>query len=171
MGWRMVAATVLCAAGGLSGCGQETAPVQQQAADAIAVTDGRMVLNAVSGRPAAIYFNLANNSDKPITLRGVEVAGAGSAMMHSYQEWDGQMVMGEMAPLVVQPGGATRFEPGGQHVMAMDVASNVQAGGSTDVTLKLLGGGRRTFSISILAPGSVDETAPPLPARTPAPAS
>lgn len=151
-------------------CQQESAPVTQPASDGIEVTDARMVLNAVSGNPAAIYFTLVNNTERAITLRGASVANAESAMLHSYQEWDGQMVMGEMGPLAVEPGASTTFEPGAQHVMVMGVSPQLQAGGTTEVTLNLLGGGKHSFPVSILPAGSIDEKAPPLPARAAAPA-
>lgn len=154
---------------GLAACGQGSEAPSETARSGIEVTEGRMVLNAVSGNPAAVYFNLANNTDGPITIRGASVANAESAMLHSYQEWDGKMIMGEMAPLAVPAGGTTTFAPGGQHVMVMGVSSQLQAGGSTEVTLKLLGGGTHSFPVNILPAGSVDETPPPMP--TPAPAS
>lgn len=153
---------------GLAACGQGGGDAAPEAAQSgIAVTDGRMVLNAVSGNPAAVYFNLANNTDGPITIRGASVANAESAMLHSYQEWDRKMIMGEMAPLAVPSGGTTTFAPGGQHVMVMGVSPQLKAGGTTEVTLKLLGGGTHSFPVSILAAGSVDETPPPMPTATP----
>ena len=154
------------AAVGLTACGQGGEAAPEAASSGIAVTDGRMVLNAVSGNPAAVYFNLANNTDSAITIRGASVANAESAMLHSYQEWDRQMIMGEMAPLAVPAGGTTTFAPGGQHVMVMGVSPQLQAGGTTEVTLKLLGGGTHSFPVNILPAGSVDETPPPMPAAT-----
>ena len=153
---------------GLAACGQGGEAPAEAARSGIEVTEGRMVLNAVSGNPAAVYFNLANNTGQPITIRGVSVANAESAMLHSYQEWDGKMIMGEMAPLAVPAGGTTTFAPGGQHVMVMGVSPQLQAGGTTEVTLKLLGGSTHSFPINILPAGSIDETPPPMPTPTPA---
>lgn len=162
-----VAGTALAmslAALGLAACGQDGTSASQEATSGIEVTEGRMVLNAVSGNPAAVYFNLANKTDQPITIRGATVANAQSAMLHSYQEWDRKMIMGEMAPLAVPAGGTTTFAPGGQHVMVMGVSPQLKAGGTTEVTLKLLGGGTHSFPVNILPAGSVDETPPPMPA-------
>lgn len=151
------------AALGLAGCNQGAEPAEQAVGGGIAVTNGRMVLNAVSGNPAAIYFDLANNGERAITVRGASVANAESAMLHDYQEWDRQMVMGEMAPLSLQPGDTVSFAPGSRHIMAVGVSPQTQAGGTTEVTLNLLGGGTHSFPVSILPAGSIDETAPPLP--------
>ena len=153
---------------GLAACGQDSKADSAAAQSPIAVTDGRMVLNAVSGNPAAVYFNLNNNGAEAITIRGASVADAQSAMLHSYQEWDRKMIMGEMAPLAVPAGGSTTFAPGGQHVMVMGLSPRLQAGGTAQVTLKLLGGGSYTFPVSILPAGSIDETPPPMPAASPA---
>lgn len=168
MGMRQIglAFALSVSIGTLSACGEEAAVPAAAAESGIAVTDPRMVLNAVSGRPAAIYFTIANNSDRPITIRGASVANAQSAQLHEYMEWDRQMVMGEMAPLALQPGDTAEFTPGGKHIMAMGVSPQLQAGGTTEVTLNLLGGGKESFTVPILAAGSIDETPPPVPAPT-----
>lgn len=167
MVWKIgVAAALGICALGLAGCGESGTPQAAAAGGSVEVTNARMVLNAVSGNPAAVYFDLVNNSDRAITIRGASIEGAASAELHSYQEWDRQMVMGEMAPLALQPGDTASFAPGGQHVMAMGVSPQLQAGGTTEVTLNLLGGGTQSFPVSILAAGIEDEAPPPLPAPT-----
>lgn len=163
---QALAAAIAFVSLGAAGCGQESTPASQSAGNGIEVANARMVLNAVSGNPAAIYFSLTNNTERAITVRGASVADAESAMLHNYQEWDGKMVMGEMAPLALQPGATSTFEPGGQHVMVMGVSPQLRAGGTTQVTLNLLGGGKHSFPVGILPAGSIDEQAPPLPART-----
>lgn len=150
----------------LSACSEEAAAPAAAAESGIAITDPRMVLNAVTGRPAAIYFTVTNNTDRPVTIRGASVANADSAELHEYMEWDRQMIMGEMAPTPLQPGESLEFAPGGKHIMAMGVSDQLQAGGTTEVTLNLLGGGKESFTVPILAAGSIDETPPPLPAPT-----
>ncbi len=168
-GMKKIVAALALGAGlwGLSACERaDDVSAVAPADDGVTVSDPRMVLNAVSGRPAAIYFTVTNNRDRPITIRGASVADAQSAELHEYMEWDRQMVMGQMGPLVLQPGESVEFVPGGRHLMAMGVAPTLQPGGTTEVTLNLLGGGSETFSTPILAAGSVAETPPPVPAAT-----
>ena len=141
----------------LAGCGGE--PAQPQAEEptgvpGLEVSDARVVLPAVSGNPAAVYFDLAYNGSRTVALRRADVEGAGSTMMHEYIEGaDGEMMMQELLPLVLNNGSKVPFEPGGKHLMAMDLSPELQAGGTTDVTLTVTGGGKVTVPAQILAAG------------------
>ena len=57
----------------------ETAP---DAPEGIAVTNGRLMLPAVAGNPGAVYFDIANSSDRDRMIRAASVEGAGSSQMH-----------------------------------------------------------------------------------------
>ena len=59
--------------------------------------------------------------------------GAGSAMLHTAD-------MQEMAQINVPPGETVKFENGEQHVMAMNLADTVKAGGTAEVTVTFVGG-------------------------------
>jgi copper(I)-binding protein len=79
-------------------------------------------------------------------IRAVEVAGAGSAMMHSSD-------MQELPQIAVPAGESAKFEPGEQHVMAMDLADTVAAGGTVEVTLTFVGGDKFSFPAEVRAAG------------------
>ncbi len=138
------------AALGPVGCGEEpAAEAEAGTVDGIAITNARLMLPAVAGNPGAVYFDIANSGTSNRMISGVSVAGAGSAVMHSTSE-------GGMSPLDqigVAPGTSAKFEPGGNHVMAMNLAESVTAGSQADVTLSLLGGDTLTFSAQVRAAG------------------
>lgn len=140
---------------GLASCGETT----QEAVEApdgvpgLEITNGRMVLPAVEGNPAAVYFDLKYNADRGLSLSRVDVAGAESAMFHEYKEWAGRMEMGESNPLPLTNGTEYKFEPGGRHVMAMNVSPELQPGGTTEVTVFVSGGDKTSFPVDILAAG------------------
>ncbi len=153
---KLVAALLLSSSLALAGCGGSEAPAEQESAAGVpglTVTDGRMVLNAVEGNPAAVYFKLDYEGDRGLSLRKAEVEGAESAMMHEYAENQGRREMMEALPIVIHKGTKLSFEPGGKHVMVMGLSPDLKAGGTTNVTLTVIGGGTLTFPVDIVAAG------------------
>lgn len=121
----------------------QTAP---EAPDGIAVTNGRLMLPAVAGNPGAVYFDVANSGERNMVIRAVDVQGAGSAMMHTGD-------MEEMSQVMVPPGETVKFAPGEQHVMAMDLADTVTAGGQAEVTVTFVGGDKISIPAEVRAAG------------------
>lgn len=151
------AALVSCASLALAGCGQsgeEAAAVAPEGIAGMAVTNARLVLPAVAGNPAAVYFDLAYDGDRAVALNRVAVAGAESAEFHEYGEWAGKMQMQPMLPLPLKKGDKHSFAPGGKHVMAMKLSPDVAAGGTADVTVSVSGGASLTFPAEVRAAGS-----------------
>ena len=141
----------------LAACSEEAAETPPaESIEGIAgleITDARLMLPAVSGNPAAIYFNLSNSSDRNFAFRRADVAGAEKAELHEMYEYDRKMTMTPIIQLVVEPGESVTFEPGGKHVMAFDLAPDLTAGGTTEVTLTIAGGDKHSFDVPIKAAG------------------
>ena len=152
----LAAAALGIAVSGLAACGEE-APTDQIADEAgipgMSVTDGRLVLNAVKGNPAAVYFNLKYDSDHNVAIRRADVKGAESAMLHTYADNYGKVEMMESLPITLSKGSEIAFEPGGNHVMAFSLSPDLQPGGTTEVTLTVSGGDTFTFPVEIVAAG------------------
>ena len=142
------AALALTLAAGLAGCGET--PVAEDAGpkapDGIAVSGGRMMLPAVKGNPAAVYFEVANTGTDNKMIRAASVEGAKSTMLHTGD-------MQETLQVMVGPGETVKFETGGLHAMAMDVADTLVPGGTTQVTLTFVGGAKVSFPAEIRAAG------------------
>ena len=157
MNKAILAALMLGATGlGLSACdGGATAPAQEETAGVpgMTITNGRMVLSAVPGNPAAVYFDLDYEGDDNLALSRASVKGAKSAMFHDYSDVNGQKQMMEMLPLPIKKGDKIKFEPGGKHIMAMDPSPDLKPGGTTDVTVFVSGGDSQTFTVPIKAAG------------------
>ena len=145
------AAALALAAVGPTACSE--APEQAAAGPAvpegIAVTNARLMLPAVKGNPGAVYFDISNTGTENRMIRAASVAGAGSAMMHTTTTDS----MQETLQVMVPTGETVKFEPGGTHVMAMDLADTVAAGGKADVTLTFVGGTTATFPAEVRAAG------------------
>jgi periplasmic copper chaperone A len=133
-----------------SGKQEQPAPSATEAAgpDAkpgITLSGGVLVLPAVKGNPGAAYFDLANGGDAPVSVEAAAIDGVGRAELHETKG-------GSMAPLqdsAVQPGETARFERGGKHVMAFDIADTVKQGGTAELTLTFAGGDKISSPLKI----------------------
>lgn len=151
---------------GLGACSQDTTePAQETATAPAAATDrvtpaagltisnARIVLAAVQGNPAAVYFDLSYAGSAPVTLDDVEVDGAGMAMIHKMSETNGVMSMTDAGVITLAEGQQISFAPGGLHVMAMEPTAALKAGGTAKVTLTLSDGTTVTIDAPVRAAG------------------
>jgi copper(I)-binding protein len=150
-----MAAALGVACVGLAGCGEKPEQVETgpEAPEGISITDARLMLPAVKGNPGAAYFDVKNDSAKSVMIRAVSVAGAGCAMLHQMGTWNNQPSMDEILQIAVPANGDLKFEPGGLHVMANDLADTVTAGGTAEVTLTFVGGDKISFPAEVRAAG------------------
>jgi copper(I)-binding protein len=154
----LAAAALAVATIGLAGCGSEpapteTAPEAPEAPEGVAVTNARLILPAVKGNPGALYFAIANTGSSNLVVRAASIDGAGSAVFHKMGTWNKQVSMDEVGQIPVPPGSTVTLEPGGMHVMAIDLADTVVAGGKTEVTLTFVGGDKISFPADVHAAG------------------
>lgn len=142
---------------GLAACSEEAAePVAEANPDCvpgIEVTGGWLALAAIDGDPSAVYFTIENTGTDNQMIRGADVLGYGSAMLHSMGEWNMQPSMDELLQVDVPAGGVVVFEPETMHVMAMEPDGTQAIGGDTEVTLTFVRGDKCSFPVAIRAPG------------------
>jgi len=141
-----------------AGCGRGEEKAAEQTAnpdapEGITVTNGRLLLPPVSGNPAAIYFDITNNSGQDAMIRSVNVDGAGMAMLHTTVTSNRQTAMEEVSQQPLHTGETLSFEPGGLHVMAGGLADTITPGSTVEVTLTFVGGDKVSFPAEVRAPG------------------
>lgn len=136
---------------------EEEVDAAPEAPAGITVENGWMALPAVSGNPAAVYFTISNGGAAETSLAGAFVAGAQSAMLHETMAMDGMMAMEEMSSTAIGAGETVTFAPGGKHVMAMNLADDLAAGGTTEATLTFATGDKVSFPVTIYAAGEMPE--------------
>ncbi len=152
----VLASLALVLAGtGLAACGEQQAPPAEKtdSKPGVAVTNGRLVLPAVAGNPAALYFDIVNSGDDYAVLRKAEVPNAKETMMHETVTAGGVAQMGPLSPVNLIKGEPVKFEPGGKHVMVMGLDPAPKAGDTTEVTLTFAGGDKLSFNAAVEAPG------------------
>lgn len=128
----IVAAAVLSLTA-LVACGDDSKPPTQ--AESVTVSE-QWVKAADSGMTAA-FGELANSSDSDVRLVAVSSPTTGQMEIHEMATGDnGAMVMREKEGGLVIPGnGSHSLEPGGDHLMFMDIPAPVTAGQTVDFTL------------------------------------
>ena len=120
------------------------------------VADGAYARSAPAGGVSAVYLTLQNGTSAADTLLAAVTVAAGRVEIHQTQDvGDG---LSGMVPveggLAVPAGGTVTMEPGGLHVMLLDLQRELAAGDTLDVELQFSSGDRRTVRAPVRAPGA-----------------
>ena len=111
-------------------------------------------VGAPTGPNAALHFT-AIGGDEDDRLLGGHSAVASDIQIHeTATDEDGTVKMGPVDGLELPAGGTLVLEPGGLHMMLMDVEP-VEPGDEIDVTLVWENGGERTISAEVIDPADI----------------
>ncbi len=99
--------------------------------------------------PAAAYMQLRNNGDAPERLVSAFSPVAGITEIHETQMQDDVMRMGAIDGLDLPPGETVRFEPGGYHIMLIELARDLFEGEAIPFTLTFESGTELTVAIPV----------------------
>lgn len=128
----------------LASCGStepQPAPItaaqpSPEAPPGITLSDARIQLPLVSGRPGAAYFTVSQANGAPRKVVAIAVEMAGRAEMHETRG-------GTMTPMNDVPIGAgktVKFAPGGYHVMLFDLDPKLRFARDAELTVTFDGG-------------------------------
>lgn len=120
----------------VSGCSNSDAPN-------ISVSDAwvRSSDSSVAGGMSGAFMKLTNNTDEVITLVGGSASIAGMVEIHETVMGADGMQMQEIGGGLEIPAGQTVvLEPGGLHVMLMNLNEDILAGDEVEITLNFEGG-------------------------------
>lgn len=88
------------------------------------------------GAPAAVvYMRLANQSNLTVTLESIETPIAAWARIHRSVSREGVVKMTPIDKLSLAPGERLEFEPGGLHVMLMELRHPLVEGETFPITV------------------------------------
>jgi periplasmic copper chaperone A len=98
--------------------------------------EGQWARPGNEGRMSAGYFLISNFEEEPDTLIGVSSNVAQLTEIHeSYEQEEGMMGMRERPVVVIPPKSTIRFEPGGLHVMFIQLTKPLIEEETFDLTL------------------------------------
>jgi copper(I)-binding protein len=135
----VAALLVLCACGGDG----PTAPAEPAAT---------VRLPAVSGRPAAGYFQLRIQGDRGALL-SVTSPQAGRIEMHETMNMANMSTMRALDRIPVRDRETLSFAPGGRHLMVYDLGPGAAAGGRIDLVLHFARGDPVTLAATLVPAG------------------
>ena len=142
----------------------ETAPVEaavptQDAAEPAPMAHVGLMAHEPWSRPlapgatvAAGYMHLMNHTRQPETLVGARAEGVGRVEIHDMAEVDGVMQMRPVeAGVALVVDGMAAFQPGGKHLMFMDVSRSWNEGETVPVTLQFASGQEVVIDFAVTA--------------------
>ena len=134
---------LVVALAGLAGCGGETEPAAAAQTSAVTIEDPwvRATVGAEDPTMTGAFLVVDNNTDEDVTLESASSPVAGTAQLHEMAKVDGEMVMQE-APggIVVHARGGQLLQPGGYHVMLMELKRELAPGDEVELTLSFSDG-------------------------------
>lgn len=143
----------------LSACGGKepeaaaTAEPAMASVPGISVSDARVQLPIVTGRPGVAYFTISQASGAPRKIVGVSVELAGKADMHQSMT-DGAMAsMKPLDQVALEPGKTVKFEPGGNHVMLGDLDPKLRFSDSVRLSVNLDDGSKAEAAAKVTVAG------------------
>lgn len=108
-----------------------------------------------TARPAAAYLTIRNAGDQPVSLTGLRSKVAGKAEVHaSTTGANGVSTMAPAGDIEIAPGEAVTLEPGGLHIMLMNLTAPLTEGGVVPLVLEFEDGTEVTVEIPVLGIGA-----------------
>lgn len=138
----LVAPAILLAAVGLAGC--VDAAAEPAATDAAVVQESELLaisdawLKATDTDMTGAFGAITNKSDADVTIVSATAEIAGAAELHeTIVQSDGSSLMQEIeGGFVISAGSEVVFEPGGNHVMLIDLHTEILPGDEVTITLE-----------------------------------
>ncbi len=101
---------------------------------------------AAAGRATAAYLKLQGGPDRLVSARS---DSAGRVELHETVVENGATAMRPVGGVIINPGIATQFGPGGLHVMLSDLRHTLKEGETLSLTLTFERAGKATIAIPI----------------------
>lgn len=99
---------------------------------------------------SGIYLTISNGTASADTLTGVSSNAANSVEIHeSYEDESGVMDMRPAGEQIIPAGDKLIFEPGGLHIMLMDLKRDLIADDTLDVSFEFARVGSKTVAIPV----------------------
>ncbi|WP_117199249.1 copper chaperone PCu(A)C [Nocardiopsis sp. TNDT3] len=154
------AASLLCLGLTLTACGgaqeQGAAPAEEAAdsavtaADAFSVTDPWIKAVTAEEGMTGVFGVLANGSGEEITVVSADYDAAGMVELHEVVSEGTDATMREKeGGFPIPAGGSTTLEPGGDHIMLMELTEDLQPGAEATVTVEFSDGSTTEFTAAV----------------------
>jgi copper(I)-binding protein len=104
------------------------------------------------GMPMGVaYLSITNHGNAADVLLGASTPVAASVQMHQTTIAEGMARMRPLTEIVIAPGTTVRIEPGGIHLMLVDLKAPLELGKSVPLDLQFRAAGKITVQLSVEA--------------------
>lgn len=163
-----VGALLLSGCGGSGDSSTADAAASPSGSPSAAASQGECPLNvneawvkaAETGMTGA-FADVDNNSDRPVTITAASTAAATMTELHQTSDINGTPTMTEVPSFEVPANGQLTLEPGGDHIMLMQLTGPIQAGDDVNITLTCKDAGSVTFAAQARTYEGANETYAP----------
>jgi len=131
-------------------------PFGQAGPPQLKVTEARS-RSATAGANGVIYFTLVNEGGSPDTLLTVETDVAIAELHESQVDEQGVMRMRPLANVEIPAGDSVSLEPGGKHVMLINLKRDLTPGDKISLTLNFQQSAPMTIEAEVSADGLLSE--------------
>ena len=107
-----------------------------------------------TSRPGAAYFTVCNLGDEADRLTGLSSPVSAMPMLHETTLSEGVSRMAHVEAAEIPAGGELTLEPGGMHVMLMELTTPLKEGATFPLTLTFEAGGEITVEVPVFGPGA-----------------
>lgn len=114
------------------------------------ITVSQVRIPEPAGPTGAAYLTIANDGDADDRLVAVETDVAASTEIHESRLSNGVMSMERIDAVEVPAGDQAVLEPGGLHVMLIDVDQDLTAGDTVELTLVFDGAGEHAVDAEVV---------------------
>lgn len=100
----------------------------------------------------AVFGTVTNDGDEAVTLTGASTDAAGMVELHETvkdEKTGATMMQAKEGGFTLEPGESLELEPGGNHLMLMDLSCALQPGDTLELTLRTEDGQEAPFSAAI----------------------
>lgn len=134
----------------LTGCSQnDSSNAADQSDTAEALTVENSWAKAADSGMTAVFGEITNNSDQAVTITGASsnATDAENTQLHTtaLDASSGSSQMKQVDSMTIEAGQTLTLEPGGDHIMLMDLTCSLPAGTPVHVTLETESGQELTF--------------------------
>ena len=157
----------------LAGCGSSSSSSADSVASpsgnpSVSASQGDCPLNvneawvkAAEGGMTGAFAAIDNETDRPVTITAAATPAAATSELHQTSDVNGTPTMQQVASFEVPANGQLTLEPGGDHIMLMQLTGPIQAGDDVNITLTCKDAGTVTFAAQARTYEGANETYAP----------
>lgn len=120
------------------------------AADQVTVSKPYVRAVPPGQRNSASFMVLTNNSDQPLVLKGAASPVAKFVELHTHTMEGGMMRMRQVPQIDLPAGETVSLQPGGLHVMMIELQQELVPGAMVDITLQFGDGSEMLLQVPVV---------------------